>query len=243
VNYEKHAETGGANMTRAELREACKTLGKAVGPNESEESMRKKFCDAMGVVAPAEVKDISESRKKSGGVPNLSSNGTWGGKWYYVTIGTTIKDCKAYPCGWQGVMHNIGIDRETKVSAAHFQQIRSALGIANFTGQESYVDTDGVTKYRLIEQVQPEFFIKDWRVDPETAHLPESYCEFFRNLAKKSDNFKGYTRKQLRYIAGILADWMKAAEIEKLEDDAIRELCLRQLGIVIDDEILGLEVA
>lgn len=243
MNYEQHAENGFADLDRAKLREACKELGLSVGGNESEDSMRRKLCTAMGRAAPEAKEPVKLSQKPVTGMPNLSPDGgEWGGRWYYITVNATNPKLTTCPVGWQGNYINLPLREEVKVIAPHYFSLRDAIG--EKISQRQYKDPEtGVTMYEDVKHSFAEFIISQARVDPETAHLPCDYVEYFQMLEKQSPNLAKYSKRQLAFIFSRLYDHVKEADILKMDEDALRDKILTLIKPGYGAELLSFEEA
>lgn len=243
MNYEQHAENGFTDLDRPQLREACKTLGLTIGPNESEASMRAKLCTAMGHAAPAP-KEAPKPQLKpvATSIPNLSPDGEWGGKWYYVTITPKNEKFTSCPVGWNGNYRNLPLNEEVRIIAPHFNVLTESKG--ERIGQRKYKDEDtGVEMYARVSFEFREFIISNWRVDPETAHLPQDYVEFFTKLEEKYPNFETFKKKQLAAIYARLADHIKEQEIAKMSEEDLRDKVLTLIKQGYGADILSLDAA
>lgn len=238
MDYSTHAENGFASLDKAELRQACKTLGVTIGGNESDDSMRRKLCAAYGVAAP----DVGSSvpvapAKKAGGMPNLDPNAGegWGGKWYFVKVGTSNPILNSCPVGWNGDQRNLPLNERVRIIAPHYHALMESVG--EKITQRGYKDEQGLQKYERVSRPFSEFFVMEATVDPETAHLPRDYIDYFTGIEKRNPGLKGLSRAQLGFMAMKMEIEIRtheslrvinAADIKEMSDDDLRHLiCLK----------------
>lgn len=241
MNYETHAENGFKSLDRGQLREACKTLGLSVGPNEGDDSMRAKLCAAMGRAPDSAQKPKPAAAVKSStSIPNLSPDGIWEGRWYYVTIISPNDKLTSCPVGWNGNYRNLPLGVEVKITAPHYNALTESVG-ETILQKKTKDEETGIERYEKVSREFREFIVSNARVDPETAHLPSDYVEFFRNLEREHTNFHRFGVKQLRAIYARLADHVKESEIVKLEEDVLRDRILALIKPGYGADILAIE--
>lgn len=233
-NYTQLAESRFAGETRPQLREHCKTLGVGIGPNESEESMKKKLCANLGI-AIEETPDgaVPIAKAKVSGIPNLSTEGNWEGKWYELTIRCNDDNITGCPLGTNGRYENYALNETVRMPAPHFNNLKDRIG--GKIGQTAKVLNGQIIGYDKEVKRQQLYTYEDVRVSPGTEHLPESYFEYFQRLARVKNSFKDFTRQKLLFIHSILKEHVGPEALREMKDEEILASILRALGPEFDN--------
>ncbi len=251
MDYEKLAESGFADLDREGLKSACRDLGVTFGPNSNETTLRQKLMAAMGRTLAEPVEPAPAPAAKKAGMPNLDPDGAWGGKWYFVKVGSSNPRLRSCPVGWNGNYRNLPLNEMVRVIAPHYRVLLESVG--ERITQESYRDQDNIQKFRPVSVPFSEFFVMEAREDPATAHLPEDYVGFFKSIEKRNPNFVGLARNQLAFIAtkldcevmdGDVRRIIRQSDIKGMSDDDLRHLiCLKLVPNYGLDIFDGVEAA
>lgn len=232
MNYQQLAESRFAGETRPQLRTHCKTLGVSIGPNESEESMVRKLCAHLGF-ANDEPETAAQSEQKVKGIPNLSTEGNWEGKWYELIIRCNDDKIIGCPLATNGRYTNYALNEVVRMPAPHYNNLKDRIG--GKVTQTAKVLNGQVVGYDKEVKRQQLYTYEDVRVVPGTEHLPESYYEYFQRLARAKKNFAGFSRQKLLFIHSILKEHVNADTLREMKDEEILASILRALGPEFDN--------
>lgn len=233
MNYEQLAETGFATLDRKGLRDACKEHGLHVGPNESEQSMRTKLCAAHGKATEPAGED--KAAAKSGGIPNLSTEGAWGGKMYDVIIRCQDPSITSCPLGTNGRYWPYKLNEVVRMPAPHYNNLKDRVGGRIVQVPNYQPGTGKVIGYTKSIARQQDFTIESAVVVPETANLPESYIEYFQRLARKRDGFAKFPREKLLFIHSVLKEHIGPDALRDMSDSELLLSIRRALGPEFDN--------
>lgn len=234
MNYEQHAESGFTQMNREQLREALKTLGEKVSPNEGEEKMRARLCAHFGKAVEDAPAQTAAEKKASKGIPNLSTEGAYGGKWYTMIIRCNDEKITSCPVGCNGRYTNYALNERVRMPAPHYNVLKTRIGGKVIQHARFEPGTGQILGYDKTTARQQLYTLEEVQVDPATAHLPEDYVEFFQRLARAKDNFKAFDRAKLTFIHTILREHITADAVREMSDEELRQSVLRALGPEFD---------
>lgn len=229
--------------TRDELREAGKALGCKFGPNTSDDVMRTKLCETVGV-KPAEtsVQKAQPVPPRKNGIfdpkplltPESIRSKQWGGKMHRVLVFPQSNDTenpKHYvQLTWEGIAMVYPYNKELTLPHPLYIALKNAK--RNPLIEKKIKDEDGViVGYSYFDNKTPRY-PHDYRgVVPGTENLPESLLEYWKTQAKKHSNFVGVPRRTLQMIRAELFTPMGPAFYKDLTDDDILADIHQALGI------------
>lgn len=233
MNYEQVAENKFKGLLREQLRAACKALGIATMNADSDDTMRRKLCANFGVAFDEpEAKAVIEA-PKGNGIPNLSTEGNWEGKWYELIIRCNDDKIIGCPLATNGRYTNYALNEVVRMPAPHYNNLKDRIG--GKVTQTAKVLNGQVVGYDKEVKRQQLYTYEDVRVVPGTEHLPESYYEYFQRLARAKKNFAGFSRQKLLFIHSILKEHVNADALREMKDEEILASILRALGPEFDN--------
>ena len=233
MNYEQVAENKFKGLLREQLRAACKALGIATMNADSDDTMRRKLCANFGVAFDEpEAKAVIEAPKVNG-IPNLSTEGNWEGKWYELIIRCNDDKIIGCPLATNGRYTNYALNEVVRMPAPHYNNLKDRIG--GKVTQTAKVLNGQVVGYDKEVKRQQLYTYEDVRVVPGTEHLPESYYEYFQRLARAKKNFAGFSRQKLLFIHSILKEHVNADTLREMKDEEILASILRALGPEFDN--------
>lgn len=242
IDWEQAAEDGFANLTLKQLKEACDVFGVKYHHASKESKLRDQLCAAVGKPA---MKDRGDQQKPKvirglAGfdlMPNLTSNGKWGGRMQRVRLNKLPNEDDNTPglmLGWDGVPMYVFYDREVDIPEPYFHALADARG-ANISTRTRTREGGGVS----VTQVESPFQAHPFQhigVTPGTEHLPRDIFDYWQTQAKKHDGFAGCTRHTLSLIYASCTSRRVDSIPKDMDEDELRWQILNYLHL---PELMG----
>lgn len=231
------ARTGFQDLEREDLKTAADMLGVDFAPQTNNDTLRKKLCDAIGMVEGtmssqevASVKRELPPPSLHANPPNLGPSGRWGGRYRRVRLVKTdyYKNFIAFPVSWEGQIKYFHFDTEVDMPWPYF------IALSNMV--ETHIHKRLSADGRRVESSETKHHavpFSDLGDVPGTERLPRSMVEYVRSVADAHKHFAEADRRTLvrvmRWLHGARANVM----VKDMSDDEIRDSLLMFVGVDI----------
>lgn len=233
MNLNLYVDSNFEGLGADDLRKIAKSAGIKVPPNAGEDWIKRAIvAKASGSPPPAEeVMASAPSGDVFKDMPNLTAFGKWGGRRHSVILANNSGDAtkKGEVVHWQGIPWALPYGKQIDLGEPWYNVLRTSVTTLN-NGIREFNDENNVRRVELIEQDVPTFAFTYLGVTKGTEDLPGSLLEFYRDLAKRKNNFAKFNRRGLIRVLTDLRNDIGDEKIRQMSDEDLREKILSWLG-------------